>query len=49
MSRLGLFLALLFGLAGCAGGVTTPCGGDAETQDPTGICASSHSKTYGGS
>lgn len=51
MSRLGLVLALLFGLAGCGGGgggVTTPCGGAAEAQDPTGICASSHSHTYGG-
>jgi hypothetical protein len=44
MSRLGLVLVLLFGLAGCAGGVTTPCGGVAEAQDPTGICANSHSK-----
>jgi hypothetical protein len=48
MSRLGIFLAILFGLAGCAGGVTTPCGGAAEAQDPTGKCASSHSKTSGG-
>jgi hypothetical protein len=49
MSRLGIFLAVLFGLAGCASGVTGPCGGVAEAQDPTGICASSHSKTGGGS
>ena len=49
MSRLGLVLALLFGLAGCGGGgAATPCGGAAEAQDPTGICASSHSHTYGG-
>lgn len=48
MSRLRLFLALLFALTGCSGGVTKPCGGEAEAQDPTGICASSHSKTYGG-
>jgi hypothetical protein len=48
MSRLGLVLALLFGLAGRGGGVTKPCGGVAEAQDPTGICASSHSKTGGG-
>lgn len=48
MVRLGLVLALFFGLAGCSGGVTTPCGGAAESQDPTGICASSHSHTYGG-
>jgi hypothetical protein len=46
MPKLGLILALLFGLAGCGGGgVTTPCGGIAEAQDPTGICASSHSHT----
>ena len=45
MFRLGLVLVLLFGLAGCGGrGVTTPCGGVAEAQDPTGICANSHSK-----
>jgi phospholipid transport system substrate-binding protein len=29
-------------------GVPTPCGGAAEAQDPTGICANSHSETGGG-
>jgi hypothetical protein len=51
MLKLLLLFVLLFVAAGCdgAGGRTTPCGGEAEAQDPTGICASSHSKVYGGS
>jgi hypothetical protein len=33
---------LIFVLAGCGGGVTTPC----DDSDPVGICAGSHSHTY---
>lgn len=49
MSKLLLLLALVLGVAGCSSGKLTPCGGEAEAQDPTGICASSHSKVGGGS
>ena len=44
-----VLLGLIFVVAGCGGTNLTPCGGEAEAQDPTGICASSHSKSYGGS
>jgi hypothetical protein len=42
MTKLALLLTLVFMVSGC--GATTPCTN--EAQDPTGICATSHSKTY---
>ena len=43
-TRVLALIALIFVLAGCGGpGVTGPCVN--EDQDPTGICANSHSET----
>ena len=46
MARTILLIAALImcGFAGCGGAPQTPC----DDSDPVGICANSHSKTYGG-
>jgi hypothetical protein len=45
MSRLLALVAVIALLTGCAGGVSGPCVN--EAQDPTGICAGSHSHVGG--
>jgi hypothetical protein len=46
MLRLALLLVVVFTVTNCGGAPTTPCTN--EAQDPTGICASSHSHVGGG-